>query len=119
MLRLISIVLREPRAPLDLDGFRFERAVSRRVYFGGANRDPAVFADPTASGATRDPKPAPRIQRRPPLLPRRALARLHGQVAIGLALERLPGLRLAGGPEWRSTLPLRTLTPTCHVERPT
>src|SRR5262249_24921801 len=37
------------------------------------------------------------------------LARLHGEIAIGTLLARLPYLRLDGRPEWRGSLPLREL----------
>jgi len=37
------------------------------------------------------------------------LARLHGEIALTTLLARLPGLRLAGDPAWRSFLPLHKL----------
>jgi len=37
------------------------------------------------------------------------LARLHGEVATRVLLERLPQVQLAGKPEWLGSIPLRVL----------
>jgi pimeloyl-[acyl-carrier protein] synthase len=112
MLRLVSpvsVMLRAPRQPCELDGYRFEPGISRRVYAGAANRDAAVFAEPDRFDPARDPNPHLAFGAGRHFCLGASLARLQGEVAIGLVLERLDELRLAGAPEWRGTLPLRAL----------
>jgi pimeloyl-[acyl-carrier protein] synthase len=112
MLRLVSpvsVVVCTPREPLELDGYRFEPGVSRRVYPGAANRDPFVFAEPDRFDPARDPNPHLAFGAGGHFCLGAPLARLHGEVAIRLVLERLSGLRLAGEPEWRGAQPLRAL----------
>jgi pimeloyl-[acyl-carrier protein] synthase len=37
------------------------------------------------------------------------LSRLHARIAVGAVLRRLPGIRLAGEPEWSGAMPLHEL----------
>ena len=68
-----------------------------RVSLAGANRDPAVFADPDAFDPDR-----PNLRRQlafargPHACLAMDLARLETRAAVGAALELLPGLRLTG-----------------------
>jgi cytochrome P450 len=68
-----------------------------RVSLAGANRDPAVFAQPDRLDPAR-PNLAAQLAfaQGPHVCLGLHLARLEAQVAISQALDRLPGLRLAG-----------------------
>jgi cytochrome P450 len=68
-----------------------------RVSLAGANRDPAIFDEPDRFDHTR-PNLAAQVAfaQGPHVCLGLHLARLEAQVAISQALDRLPGLRLAG-----------------------
>lgn len=70
-----------------------------RVYLSmaGANRDPAVFAEPDRLQLARDPNPHLAFGHGLHFCLGAALARLEARLALGTLLERFPSLRLAGG----------------------
>jgi cytochrome P450 len=111
MLRLVTpvtLAMCRPRESVERDGYRFQAEVPRFAFLAAANRDPAVFSNPDSFD----------IDRAPRHLAFRAgahfclgapLARLHGEIALTTLLARLPGLRLAGDPDWRGFVPLHEL----------
>lgn len=77
---------------------------------GGANRDPAVFAQPDRFDVTRaNARQHLSFIAGPHHCLGAALARLEGEAAFGALLERLPALRSAGEPQRRPTFVLRGL----------
>jgi cytochrome P450 len=90
-----AVVDRYARADTALAGAEIRRGDLVRVSLAGANRDPAVFADPDRFDITR-----PNVRRHlafavgPHFCIGAALARAEASAAIGAALDLLPGLRL-------------------------
>jgi len=77
------------------------------VFTAGANRDPATFAEPDTFDIGRSPNPHLAFSAGAHFCLGAPLARLHGQVAMQVLLERLPGVHLDGEPEWLGSFPLR------------
>jgi cytochrome P450 len=112
MLRLVTpttIVVSRARDADELAGCPVAGGEHRFAWLAAANRDPEVFDDPDTFDATRRPNPHLSFSAGRHFCLGAPLARLHGEIAIERLLERLPGLRLAGEPEWRGTMPLREL----------
>jgi cytochrome P450 len=76
---------------------------------GGANHDPATFADPHKLDLTRNPNPHVAFGRGIHFCLGAPLARLEGQIAIAALVRRFAGLALAGEPVRRNQLTLRGL----------
>jgi cytochrome P450 len=112
MLRLVSptsvVVTRAAQAD-EIDDCPIAAGEHRFVFLAAANRDPDVFPDPDSFDMTRSPNPHLTFSAGQHYCLGAPLARLHGEVAIGTLLARLPGLRLDGEPEWRGSFPLREL----------
>jgi cytochrome P450 len=78
------------------------------LILGGANRDPAVFADPHRFDVTRENAGAHlAFSNGPHFCLGAQLARMEGEVALRVLLERFPGLGLAGPPHRRPNRVLR------------
>jgi cytochrome P450 len=77
------------------------------VFTAGANRDPDVYTDPDRFDIQRAPNPHLAFSAGTHFCLGAPLARLHGQVAMQMLLERLPDIYLAGEPEWLGSFPLR------------
>jgi len=110
MLRMVSpvsVVLCRARTDVEIDGYTIAAGEQRVVFPAGVNRDPDVFSDPDAFDITHDPNPHLAFSAGAHFCLGAPLARLHGEVATRVLLERLPALRLAGGPEWLGSIPLR------------
>jgi pimeloyl-[acyl-carrier protein] synthase len=112
MLRLaspVSVVPRHAREELELDACHYDPGSTRYVFLGAANRDPEVFQDPDRFDVRRAPEQQLAFAAGRHFCLGAPLARLHGEVAIGSLLRRLPELSLAGEPVWRGSIPLREL----------
>jgi cytochrome P450 len=71
------------------------------LYFGAANRDPALFTDPDALMLDRDPNPQMAFGGHGPHYCLGAhFARLEIGAMMGRLVTRLPDLQLAGAPTW-------------------
>jgi cytochrome P450 len=79
------------------------------VFLAAANRDPDVFDEPDRFDLAREGARHLAFSAGGHFCLGAPLARLHGEVAIRMLLERLPDLRLAGEPMWRGSFPLREL----------
>ncbi|GAA4896020.1 cytochrome P450 [Actinomycetospora straminea] len=96
------------------------RAIRRgeRVYLllCGANRDPERFADPDVVDLARERATHVAFGRGIHACIGAQLARIETRVAVGTLLRRLPGLRVAGEPEYLPTIASRAQTslPVVH-----
>jgi len=116
----VQLTLRIALRPTEVAGRRFEPGHGILLYLGGANRDPAVFADP-ATFDVRRPNADQHIgfSAGVHFCLGASLARLETAVALRSLYERYPDLRVAGPPERRGTrvlrgferLPVRTAAP--------
>ncbi len=79
------------------------------ILLGAANRDPEVFANPDALDITRDPNPHLSFGAGLYHCLGIHLARMQMQMALDAIVRHMPGLRLAGDPEWRPTWMMRGL----------
>ncbi len=77
------------------------------VLLGSANRDPAVFEDPDAFVADRDPNPHVAFGVGVHFCLGAPLARMELAESLTALLDRFPRLALAGEPEPRGTFVLR------------
>lgn len=94
--------------PVELAGVRVPAGTTVVVMLGGANRDPAVFAEPDRFDVTRSNAREHlsfSIGRHHCL--GAALARVEGQVALQALFDRFPDIALAGEPRRRATRVLR------------
>ncbi len=112
MLRYVSpITLTGAKAVTDveIDGYRFTAGQQRILAYGAANRDPRVFTDPDRFDVTRAPNPHLAFAAGAHYCLGAPLARLHAEIALPALFTRLPGLRLAGAPQWRGSTPVRQI----------
>ncbi|MHA6622881.1 cytochrome P450 [Pseudonocardia sp. DLS-67] len=92
----------------EVAGERFRADQVVVLMFGGANRDPAVFADPDRFDVTR-PNAGDHLafSSGPHFCLGAALARMEGEVGLRALFDRFPDLALAGAPRRRPTRVLR------------
>ncbi len=74
------------------------------VWYGAANRDPAVFADPHQLNLRRDPNPHLAFGDGPHFCLGTHLARLELAAMLGELLSRRPGLRVGDGVEHSASI---------------
>lgn len=101
-------------APRELAGHTFARGDGIVLLTAGANRDPAVYADPERLDITRfaGPRPAPRhlsFSAGLHFCLGAQLGRLETQLAVDTLLRRAPGLALTDEPVWRDTVAIHGL----------
>jgi cytochrome P450 len=112
MLRVITpttIVVTRAAEDEGIDGCPIHAGQHRFVFLAAANRDPDAFPDPDRFDITRNPNAHLSFSAGSHYCLGAPLARLHGEIAIGTLLARVPRLRLDGDPEWRGSFPLREL----------
>ena len=112
MLRMVTpttIVVTRAAEDDQIDGCPIPAGQHRFVFLAAANRDPDVFPDPDRFDITRSPNAHLSFSAGKHYCLGAPLARLHGEIAIGTLLARVPRLRLDGDPEWRGSFPLREL----------
>ncbi|GAA4809242.1 cytochrome P450 [Streptomyces ziwulingensis] len=98
------------REDVDLHGVRISAGDPVYVSYLAANRDPAVFPDPDRIDLDRDPNPHLSFGNGPHYCTGTLLARMQTELLVDTLLDRLPGLRLAVGPEqvaWRRRTMIR------------
>ena len=94
---------------LEIGGKKIKRGEFVGVLLGAANRDPEVFAQPDRLDVSRTAVRHAALGYGIHFCLGAPLARVEGQIAIDELLRRMPGLRLAGRPQWRPTILLRGL----------
>ncbi len=93
---------------LEFHGRTLKRGQRIFAFLNAANRDPAAFADADTFDLGRDPNPHLTFGHGIHFCLGAPLARLEAQIALQHLVERVPGIRLAGGtPEWHDSLILR------------
>ena len=107
----VQISQRVADVPIELGGVRIPAGEVCIIFNGGANRDPAVFAEPDRLDVRRDPNPhlSFGLGRHTCLGQSQARSELQG--AFDILLDRFPNLRLdaANPPAYRDSLFLRGL----------
>ena len=88
---------RETTAAIELDGLRLPKGTNLHLCIGAANRDPAVFDDPTRFDIARKPNRHLAFAGGPHVCVGLTLARLEGRIALGRLLERFPDYQLLDG----------------------
>jgi cytochrome P450 len=107
MVSPLSVVVCRAREDVDIHGYHLAEGDQRLIFPAGANRDPEAFDDPDTFEITRTPNPHVAFSAGAHFCLGAPLARLHGEIAITTLLDRLPGLRPEGEPEWLGSIPLR------------
>lgn len=104
----VQLTMRAASRDTEVAGERIPAGEAVLVYLGGANRDPAVFADPDAFDVRRS-NAAEHVAFSAGVhfCLGASLARLEATVALRTLYERYPDLRVVGRPERRTTRVLR------------
>lgn len=104
----VQLTLRVALRDTEVGGRHFAPGHGILLYFGGANRDPAVFEDPAAFDVRRPNADAHlAFSAGVHFCLGASLARLEAAVALRALYERFPDLHVAGSPQRRETRVLR------------
>jgi hypothetical protein len=104
----VQITARRALRDVDVAGRTIRRGTFVSVLIGGANRDPAVFADPDRFDVGRaNARDHLAFSAGAHYCVGAALARLEGEIGLRRLFERFPDLVLAGPPRRRPTRTLR------------
>jgi cytochrome P450 len=104
----VQMTLRSAYDDVEVQGQALSKGEPVVVFLGGANRDPAVFADPHVFDVTREnASDHLAFSSGAHYCLGAGLARLEGTVALRTLFERYPDLRVSGPTERRSTRVLR------------
>ena len=88
---------RETTAEVEIGGLSVPPGTNLHLCIGAANRDPAVFDDPTQLDIRRKPNKHLAFAGGPHVCVGLTLARMEGRIAVSRLLDRFPGYRLTGG----------------------
>jgi cytochrome P450 len=88
---------RETTVEVEIGGLTIPAGTNLHLIMGAANRDPAVFDDPTKLDITRKPNRHVAFAGGPHICVGLTLARMEGRIAIGRFLQRFPDFRLLDG----------------------
>lgn len=105
----VQLTGRVAHEPLELAGHRIKRDQVVLVLIGSSGRDAAKHDDPDTFDVTRPEPETLAFSGGAHYCVGASLARLEGEVALGMLLRRFPDLRLAGRPVPRSTTVIRGL----------
>jgi cytochrome P450 len=106
----VQMTSRVAREDLDIAGRAVERGQTVVLMLGAANRDPEEFANPDGLDVTRRDNRHVAFSSGGHHCLGAALGRLEGQVAFGVVLRRLPGVRLElRRLEWHRNPSIRSL----------
>jgi hypothetical protein len=104
----VQVTARVCRRATEFGGQHIEPGHVVMAMLGGANRDPAVFADPDVFDVTRaNAREHLSFSGGVHYCLGAALARLEGEIGLRMLFERYPGLRMDGEPHRRTTRVLR------------
>jgi cytochrome P450 len=106
----VQATVRVAREDFEIDGNQIPEGSLLLVGIGAANHDPAVFNEPERLDVGRDPNPHLAFGFGAHFCLGAPLARLEGQIAFRMLLERFPNMTLATEtPQYRSNPVLRGL----------
>jgi len=106
----VSLTSRNPTEDTELDGRRIAKDDELALVLAAANRDPEVFAQPDRLDLARSENRHLAFGFGAHFCLGAALARLEGQISIGSAVSRFPGIKLASeSVEWKPGIVLRGL----------
>ncbi len=88
---------RETTAAVEIGGHEIAPGTNLHLCIGAANRDPAVFDDPTALDISRKPNRHLAFAGGPHVCVGLTLARMEGRIAIGRFLDRYPEYQVQAG----------------------
>ncbi len=88
---------RETTAPVTIGGVDIPKGTNLHLCIGAANRDPAVFDDPTRFDITRQPNRHLAFAGGPHVCVGLTLARMEGRIALARFLSRYPAYRIKPG----------------------
>ena len=114
----LHMFVRTAATPVQLAGVTIPAGAEVAALLGAANRDPAVFADPDAFDAGRDPNPHLGFGAGLHFCLGAPLARIELQAALAALLDHAPSLALAAEPVHRPTFVLRAYTAVPLTTRP-
>lgn len=86
---------RETTADITLDGISIAQGTNLHLCIGAANRDPAVFEDPTVFDVSRRPNRHLAFAGGPHVCAGLTLARLEGRIAVSRFLSRFPDFSIS------------------------
>jgi cytochrome P450 len=106
----VQATIRVAREDIEIDGHEVEEGSLMLVGIGAANHDPAVFEEPERLDVGRDPNPHLAFGFGAHFCLGAPLARLEGEIAFRVLLERFPHMTLESeAPKFRSNPVLRGL----------
>jgi hypothetical protein len=106
----VALTSRNPTADYELDGRVIPKDDELTLVLAAANRDPEVFPAPDRLDLTRGENRHLSFGFGAHFCLGASLARLEGQIALGSAVARFPGMKLASDRvEWKSGIVLRGL----------
>ncbi|WP_040133739.1 cytochrome P450 [Amycolatopsis japonica] len=106
----IQLTMRTALTPSTLGDVEMAAGDTALVFFGAANRDPRAHQTPDTFDIAHPPARHLTFGHGIHFCLGAPLARLEGRIVLGELARRLPDLRLAGEPEWASTVTLRGLS---------
>jgi cytochrome P450 len=106
----VHMTLRTNREDAEIGGQHFPKETESIIMIGAANRDPEVYANPGRFDITRTGEPEHlAFSHGIHYCMGAGLARLEGEVALQLLLERMPSLAPSGAPQWKTRTFLRSI----------
>lgn len=106
----VQMISRVITTDFEWKGHALKQGQFAMLFIAGANRDPAYFPRPDEFDITRRDNKHIAFAFGPHVCLGAGLARLEGQIAIGMLLQRAPNLRMTGPqPEYVTNLVLRGL----------
>jgi len=103
----VQSIARVTREAVPLGGVTIPAGQPVMALIGAAHRDPDAFDTPDGFRLSGRDRRALSFGAGPHYCPGAGIARMEAEIVLGRVASRLPGLTLAGPPEWTGTLALR------------
>ncbi|MEW2502436.1 MULTISPECIES: cytochrome P450 [unclassified Amycolatopsis] len=105
----IKVLIRWVVAETEVGGRTISPGERVHLVLAAANRDPAKFTDPDSLDLGRAPNPHLAFGKGIHACIGAQLARMETRIAVSRILARIPGLALAGDPQWKASLASRAM----------